>query len=208
MNDYYSKFPEAQPGVDYAPPSGQTDTQTQYNQGGQQQQQQYYQQPQSTVPTFGTQQQQHYQQPQSTIPSYGQQTFGGQGISLETGLPVQPQQTYSTGHYQTQSQQPSGTIPTQQQQGYNQYEQGGQVYAPQSTQSYGQSQQQYQAPTYGTQNQNQYQAPTQQFQGQGQIVGQQHLPNQGMQQQPRPQPNVGYYYGWWGPQLNQRGQPH
>jgi len=202
MNDYYSKFPDAQPGVDYAPPSEPSETFSQHNQGGHQQQ---------------YQQQQHYQQPQSTVPSYGQ-NFSGQGISLETGAPIQ--QEYSGSHYQ---QQPSGgyqqNVPSQGSQGYNQYAQPGQAYVPQTqnTQSYGQNQQQYQAPQtnynqyntqsnqYGTQpltqNQNQQYQPPQQYQGQQQGTQQQ---QQQQQQQPRPQPNVGYYYGFWGPQLNQR----
>jgi len=169
MNDYYSQFPDAQPGVNYAPPS-QTDIP-----------QQQHQQPQPTVPSY--QQQQHNYQP-----------FGGQGIVLGGQDHQQNQnqnqnqnQGYNGGYQAPQYEQPS-------QPNYNQYDpQQNQGFPQQYQQNQGFQQQQAQ-PQY-----QQNQSFPQQNQG---FQQQQQQPQGGQQQQNRA--NVGYYYGFWGPQLHQQ----
>ncbi len=168
MNDYYSKFPDAQPGVDYAPPSDNVS----------------HQQPQSTVPNY----QQQQQQPQPSYNAQVYQPFGGQGIVLGSNEPQQ-NQGYNGGY------QP----PQVQQQSYNQYD-------PQQNQGFPQQYQQNQPQYQQAQPQPQYQQNQNfpQQQNQGGIQQQQQQP-QGGQQQQQNRANVGYYYGFWGPQLNQGG---
>jgi len=174
MNDYYSKFPDAQPGVDYAPHSDNIS----------------HQQPQSTVPNY----QQQQQQPQPSYNAQVYQPFGGQGVVLGSGEVYQNQQNqgYNGGYQPPQIQQPS----------YNQYDpQQNQGFQPQSQyQQYQQPQPQYQQPQpQYQQNQN---FPQQQNQG---FQQQQQQPQGGQQQQQQNRANVGYYYGFWGPQLHQGG---
>lgn len=192
MNDYYSKFPEPQAGVDYAPSSDNTGPSPQQNQ---------YVPPQSQPhPTAATYTQ---NQPQSS--------FGGQGIVIGTGAPVSTTQNVSGG-YQTQPQyqQPAPSGPSQypqfESQPYNPYEQSNLPGPSYNNNQYnaGTQVQQGGYPTMqqGGQVQGQYQAqPQNPYAPQPYIHQQQAQP----QPQPQPQPNVGYYYGYWGPQL-QRNQ--